>query len=70
VSKPIIRAAPTRSSCRIVSFQVASTGCAALFGSKKKKVTTAATKPMGRLIQKHCDTVSMAIVGIEIPKND
>jgi hypothetical protein len=54
-----MRDAPTRSSCRIFSFQVASTGFAAWFGLKEKKVTMAAMPPTGRLIQKHCDAVRM-----------
>jgi hypothetical protein len=53
-----MRDAPTRSSCRIFSFQVASTDFAALFGLKEKNVTIAAMPPTGRLIQKHCDAVS------------
>jgi hypothetical protein len=65
-----MRAAPTRSSCRITSFQVACTGFAALFGLKEKNVTMAATPPTGRLIQKHCEAVSMeAIAGGDVEKD-
>jgi len=70
VSKPIMRAAPTRSSCQSVSFQVASTGFAALFGLKKKNVTVAATLPTGKLIQKHCDAVRMTTVIVQDVKKD
>jgi hypothetical protein len=48
--KPIMMAAPIRSSCSIFSLKVACAGLALVGGLKKKKTIMAATPPMGKLI--------------------
>lgn len=48
--RPIIRAAPARSICRNFSLSVASTGAASPGALNRKKMITAATTPMGRLM--------------------